>query len=69
MFWCGWFQVFVVEIKITIITATFLPEQVATTAAPPTTVSPRSGQRRKYLLIVCFRPRPSALRLQVETFF
>merc|ERR1711981_975769 len=47
VFWCGWFQVFVVEIRITIITATFLPEQIApspTTAAPttaaPTTAAP-----------------------------
>merc|ERR1711915_879481 len=37
VFWCGWFQVTVVEIKITIITITF--GITTTTAAPPTTVS------------------------------
>ena len=37
VFWCGWFRVFVVEIRITIITATFFPEVTATTAAPQVT--------------------------------
>ena len=55
VFWCGWFQVFVVEIRITIIVATFLPEQVAnpTTTAAPATVSQISSVRIKYFLIIC----------------
>ena len=54
VFWCGWFQVFVVEIRITIITATFLPEQVASpsTTAAPTTVTQITPEKRKYLIIV-----------------
>ena len=34
VFWCGWFQVQVVEIKITIITISFGIAGPATTAAP-----------------------------------
>jgi len=47
VFWCGWFQVQVVEIKITIITITFgITATTTTTAAPVTTVAP-SGRNLK----------------------
>jgi len=61
VFWCGWFRVFVVEIRITIITATFFPEITATTAAPEVTTeatteatittaaAPGMRKREKYL--------------------
>ena len=67
VFWCGWFQVFVVEIRITIITATFLPEQITTTTVAPTTVTQITPKSEKMFYNSVFRP--SALQLlQVETF-
>ena len=39
VFWCGWFRVFVVEIRITIITATFVPAVPAPPPAPPVTTT------------------------------
>jgi len=48
VFWCGWFQVTVVEIKITIITITF--GITGTTAAPPvvSTVPPAGRNLKKF---------------------
>ena len=71
-FWCGWFQIFVVEIRITIIKVTFgvgTTTTAAPTTAAPTTVKLRSLEVSEQLFYIFFSFfRPSALSLQVETF-
>jgi len=49
VFWCGWFQMQVVEIKITIITISFGIAGPATTAAPAATTAAPSGRNLKQM--------------------
>jgi len=55
IFWCLWWQVTVVEVKITIITVTFgvttpAPPGIGTTAAPPPIVTRDPNAGRKFML-------------------
>jgi len=55
IFWCLWWQVTVVEVKITIITITFgvttpAPPGIETTAAPPPVVTRDPNAGRKFML-------------------